>query len=229
MSRIVDLKDARFATAAEIQAYLTANATLTPDFDDLELKGWLPWIATGYVGLTVTNGYLVWLGGTGGAKAVSDIVNAGNITAMAGYLNTINVRTLYGNTRPFVNGSPTGSADIIKAQLRMRRVAYTLAGGVQANLELVPDPASAHFPVIDSVLILPTDAVAGGLLLTFESPAGTPIAIQRTTALVANEVNRCMEDIPVYAGTDNEAIVVDISDGAGVETGVIIVIYHYET
>ena len=114
---------------------------------------------------------------------------------------------------------------------KVARIPYLLAGGVQANLQLVAGLAD-YYAVIDSILVKPVDAIAG-FQMTFECPAGTAIEICEL-ALVGQTINDQLRDYVVHGvlaadASDGDAIVVDLAGGGGVEAGTIIVTYHYET
>lgn len=149
--------------------------------------------------------------------------------------NSATIKNYMLNTNRFVQGptitAPTTSiTDSALYAKRVVTVPYLLAGGSQLNLVIIPDPASAHYPVLDGLIIKPTDAIAGGLNLLLESPAGTDIiGTVNSGALVANVPNKNLENLVVSKGTDNEAMVVDLSGGAGAEAGFLVVFYHYET
>ena len=71
------------------------------------------------------------------------------------------------------------------------------------------------------------------MTMAFECPAGGALETCEVT-LVANTMNTQLKDYVLHGdltagASDADAIVVDLSGGAGAETGTIIVTYHYET
>lgn len=153
------------------------------------------------------------------------------VEANSADIRTRTLQTAYGAMGPFVNAlMSAGSSTVTMFEKRVTTVPYALAGGVQANLSLCADTGEASFNVIDGIIVIPVNALAGGLTMQFESPAGTAIGDPiNTGALVANTPNLNLRDVRIYNGTDNEALVVDLSGGAGVETGRLMVFWHKET
>lgn len=144
--------------------------------------------------------------------------------------------TAYASSRPLISGTPSSGTNRTMAVKRMSRIPVVLDGAGQAlNTVLVSDPATAHFPVLDGFIIKPNAgcAIAGGLTMGFESPAGTAIETIVTAALVENVPITTFADYPLWVGTDNEALVVDITGAGGAadaaKTMTIIVFWHYET
>jgi len=222
----VDLPDARKLKLSELYDYIT-TANPSPTGEEFIRFGYADLVKAGVITVD-TSGLLQWGTNASGQKLVVED-NSSNISTQTGY----NRYLQYAIMHPHIEEQTSAPINnvLVKLQQRVVRVPYTLAGGVLANVELVPALAG-FYGVIDSILILPHDAIAP-MQMAFECPAATSIEMVNVT-LVADTINDQMRDYVIHGNltadaSDNDAIVVDLSGGAGAETGVIIVTYHYET
>jgi len=206
---------------AKVATITLANISLLGP-DELERIGWLnnPIIDILY---SMTSAG-VWISRVNTSGLITDANSAAiAVDSEKAALNTV---------PPSISGYILTDVAQYKKRIPMKaRIPYTLAGGVQANLQLVPGLAN-YFAVIDSILVKPVNAIAA-FQMTFECPAGTAIETCELV-LVAQTMNDQLRDYVVHGvlaadASDGDPIVVDLAGGAGAETGTIIVTYHYET
>ena len=137
----------------------------------------------------------------------------------------------YGNSKPTI-GTPSSTPGA-EQHHKYAILQATLAGGASANFPLLAALAG-YFGVVKIIGILSNTTIAA-LTLTWECPAGTA-ALPGTTVLSMTEniVNKALEGIIITGAgvdpnNDNDAIVVDISGGAGAEVITFILETWYET